>query len=75
MVYGIDILKVTALHYKMGPAMSSPLEPMMQLESATEWTHAVLKIVFLNPGGFSTLNMLKMAAKISIWAQPFEPFT
>ena len=40
MVYGIDILKVTALHYKMGPAMSSPLEPMMQLESATEWTHA-----------------------------------
>ena len=40
MVYGIDMLKVTALHYKMGPAMSSPLEPMMQLESATEWTHA-----------------------------------
>ena len=73
MVYGIDILKVTALHYKMGPAMSSPLEPMMQLESATEWTHA--KNSFLNPSGFSTLNMLKMAAKISIWAQPFEPFT
>ena len=75
MVYGVDILKVTALHWKMDPIMSSPLEPMMQLDFVTYWTHAVLKLVFLSPCGFSTLNMLKRVAIISIWTQPFELFT
>lgn len=45
--YGIEILTVTISILKRDPAMSSPLEPILQLEFVTYWKHAVLKAVFL----------------------------
>ena len=47
MVYGIYILKATSLKLKMDPAMSSPLEAMLQLDFVTYWAHGLQKAVFI----------------------------
>ena len=68
MVYGVDNFKVTASNLKMGKAMSSPLEAMLQLDFVSYWAHEVLEAVFTVSVDFSSLRMLKIM-------QGWDPFT
>ena len=72
MVYGIDILKVTALNLKMNATMSYPREPMLQIDFVIHWTHAVLKAVFYISFSFPSFDICKVVVVTSIWTQPFE---
>ena len=72
MVYGIDIRKIYNSTIKMDLAMSSPLEPMLELNVVTYWAHAVRKGEYSVFRGFSSLEMVNIAAQTSTWTHTFK---